>query len=201
MNHSIHFFDFDKWAPCGYYVALCVGFAFPRVEQNAYPPEWIDLYTQRGFMLHDPVLKWIYDNTGSIRWSDIELPDPRRIMRQAAGFGMRYGIAVSFSDEFDGMRSFATFARKNREFKDDEIHFFRDSLWALHSAARPPVNLTEAELEVLRMLRSGFLMKQIAGKIGVSLGAIKQRLRNAKFKLGAKTSNQAISLALEYGLL
>lgn len=201
MNLSIHSFEFQKRAPQGFYVALRVGFAFPMAEQNAYPPEWIEIYTQQGFMLHDPVLKWIYDNDGWIRWSDINLPDPRKILAQAEVFGMKYGIAVSCSDDQGGLRSFGTFAREDREFDDEEIRFLSDALGALHSSAHAPSNLTEAELEVLRLMRDGYLMKQIADEIGVSLGAIKQRLKNAKAKLGAKTSSQAIALSLEYGIL
>ncbi len=201
MNLSIHSFEFDNLAPQGYYVALRVGFAFPMAEQNAFPAEWIEIYTQQGFMLHDPILKWVYDNAGAIRWSDIEEPDPRLILRQAEVFGMRYGVAISCSDDNGGLRSFGSFAREDREFEDEEIKYLLDAVGALHSAAQTPTKLTEAELEVLRMMRDGLLMKQIADEIGVSLGAIKQRLKHAKSKLGAKTSSQATALAIEYGLL
>lgn len=50
----------------------------------------------------------------------------------------------------------------------------------------PPTNLTKAELEALRMVKDGLLVKEIANILGVSEGAVKQRLRNAKSKLGAK---------------
>lgn len=201
MNLSIHSFEFQKVATQGYYVALRVGFAFPMAEQNAFPQDWVDIYTHQGLMLHDPVLKWIYDNNGACRWSDIDLPDPRQIMRQAEIFGLNYGVAVSCGGGLDGLRSFGSFAREDREFEDSEIKFLTDAVGALHSAAQSPVSLTEAELEVLRLMRDGLLMKQIADEIGVSLGAIKQRLKNAKSKLGARTGSQATVLALEYGLL
>ena len=201
MNLSIHSFEFQNVALQGHYVALRVGFAFPMAEQNTFPPEWIEIYTQHGFMLHDPVLKWFYDNSGCVRWSEIDLPDPRKILAQAEIFGLKYGVAVSCEDDDGGLRSFGTFAREDREFNTDEIRFLCDAVDALHSAAQPPANLTDAELEVLRMMRDGLLMKQIADEIGVSLGAIKQRLKNAKSKLGARTSSQATALAIDYGLL
>nr|AJW69532.1 LuxR family transcriptional regulator [uncultured Rhodobacterales bacterium] len=201
MNRSIHSFGFQKLAPGGFYIALRIGFAFPMAEKNAFPPEWVEIYTQRGLMIHDPVLKWAFSHSGAARWSEIGVSDPLGIMRQAAAFGMCYGAVVSYVGRCGGMRSYGTFAHGEREFDDAEIQTLSDAVKVLHDEADPPANLTKAELEVLRLMRDGLLMKQIADEIGVSLGAIKQRLKNAKLKLGARTSNQATALALEYGLL
>ena len=65
----------------------------------------------------------------------------------------------------------------------------------------PPSNLTMAELEALRMVKNGLLLKQIAAQLGVSDGAVKQRLKNARLKLNAKTGTQAASMATAYGLI
>jgi LuxR family transcriptional regulator len=65
----------------------------------------------------------------------------------------------------------------------------------------PPTNLTMAELEALRMVKEGMRLKQMAHALGVSEGAIKQRLRNAKLKLGASTGAQAATRASDYGLI
>ena len=53
----------------------------------------------------------------------------------------------------------------------------------------------------LGMVRDGLLLKEIANALGVSEGAIKQRLKNAKKKLGAKTSTQAAATAAQHGLI
>lgn len=71
----------------------------------------------------------------------------------------------------------------------------------LHSDKAPPTNLTEAELEALRMVKAGLRLKQISHDLGVTEGAIKQRLKNAKTKLGAKTGAQAATLASDFGLI
>ena len=49
-----------------------------------------------------------------------------------------------------------------------------------HIEKAPPRNITDAELEALRMVKDGMRLKQIAHSLGVSEGAVKQRLRNAK---------------------
>jgi LuxR family transcriptional regulator len=77
----------------------------------------------------------------------------------------------------------------------------RGHIQRLHAEKAPPSNLTLAELEALRMVRDGLRVKQIALELGVSEGAVKQRLKNAKLKLGAQTGAQAAAMASEFGLI
>lgn len=194
--------DVQSIAKNGYYIALRVGFAFPLEEVNALPQAWAEHYTRHRFMLHDPVIRWIYANTGAIAWSAIDLPDPMRVLDQAQTFGLRYGVAVAcFDGNREGQRSFGTFARSDREFQKDEIDALHAYVMKLHHAKAPPTNLTKAELEALRMVKEGQRLKQIAFTLGVSEGAVKQRLKNAKTKLGAQTSAQAAAMVGEFGLI
>ena len=186
----------------GYYLALRVGFAFPMEEVNALPAPWVDHYTTHRFMLHDPVIRWIYANTGAIAWSKIDLPDPMRVLDQAQTFGLRYGVAVAcFDGNREGQRSFGTFVRSDREFEKAEVEALQSYVVHLHHAKAPPTNLTKAELEALRMVKEGMRLKQIAFELGVSEGAVKQRLKNAKTKLNAQTSAQAAAMVGEFGLI
>lgn len=194
--------EIGQLAPSGYYVALRIGFAFPMEEVNAYPAEWIGHYTKQRFMLFDPIVRWAYSNVGTIRWSDIPLEDPKRIIAQAQTFGMRYGVTVSvFDSGADAQRSFASFTRSDREYTELEIKLLRAYLIRRHNETAPPTNLTKAELEALGMVKDGKRLKEIAFELSVSEGAVKQRLKNAKLKLGAKTGTQAAALANQYGLI
>lgn len=193
--------DVKELATTGFYVALRVGFAFPLEEINELPSPWVDHYTNHRFMLHDPVIRWIYANTGAIAWSAIDLPDPMRVLGQAQTFGLRYGLAVAcFDGNREGQRSFGTFARADREFDRTEIEALHAYVVRLHHAKAPPTNLTKAELEALKMVKEGQRLKQIAHTLGVTEGAVKQRLKNAKNKLNASTSAQAAAMAGEFGL-
>lgn len=188
---------FSSLAPVGHYIALRVGYAYPLMEYNTLPEPWVRRYTQMGFMLHDPVMHWLYEFKGATRWSQIRLPDPRNILREAADFGLRYGVAISHtSSEPDGQRSFGSFARSDREFEELEIRQLMAKLVKMHEKTIPSVQLSCAELEVLSLVRDGLLQKEIAYELGISEGAIKQRLKNAKLKLGARTSSQAVSVAI-----
>lgn len=194
--------EIGQLAPSGYYVALRIGFAFPMEEVNAFPPEWIMHYTKQRFMLFDPVVKWAYANVGAIRWSELTDDDPKRIIAQAQTFGMRYGVTVSvFDSNADAQRSYATFTRSDREYTDLEVKLLLAYLTRRHSETAPPTNLTKAELEALGMVKDGKRLKEIAFELSVSEGAVKQRLKNAKLKLGARTGTQAAALASQYGLI
>jgi LuxR family transcriptional regulator len=194
--------DLKELAPAGFHIALRIGFAFPLEEENAFPDAWITHYSKHRFMLYDPVIRWVYQNTGYVRWSEIEMDDPRRIIGQAKTFGLRHGAAISFVGEgAQSLRSFGSFARNDREFTDLEMRLLSAFISRRHAETAPPSNLTAAELEVLRMIKDGKRIKQIAHELEVSEGAIKQRLKNAKLKLSAKTGPQAAALASQFGLI
>lgn len=194
--------EFGTLAPAGYYIALRIGFAFPLAEHNALPQAWTDHYTRQNYMLSDPVMQWLYSNSGAARWSAITLPDLRGVLCDAREHGLNFGVAICFDDPGPkGQRSFGSFCRQDREFTDDEIGLLQRKLERLHIAMAPPTNLTKAELEALRMVKEGLLVKEIASRLNVTDGAVKQRLKNAKAKLGAKTSSQAVSAATGYGLI
>ncbi|MCR8725272.1 helix-turn-helix transcriptional regulator [Frigidibacter sp. ROC022] len=193
---------FFELAPAGHYLALRVGFAFPMEERIELPPAWIAEYTRGGLMLMDPVMKWVYQHQGAQRWSELALPDPANVLAAAARHGLCFGAAVAVNDhDLKGQRSFGSFARSDREFSDAELDELLAEVERLHQAKAPPTNLTKAELEALRMVKDGLLMKEIAGLLGVSEGAVQQRLKNAKTKLNATTSSHAVSMASGFGLI
>lgn len=194
--------EMQELAPVGYHLALRVGYAFPMEEINALPADWVEFYTRERFMLFDPVIRWFYQNAGAVRWSDIAISDPRGILEQAAHYGLKYGVAIAVYDQSNaGLRSFGSFLRDDREYTDDEIVKLRAHVEHLHHDREPPTNLTQAELEALRMVKNGMRLKQIAHELGVTEGAVKQRLKNAKTKLGATTGAQAATMARGYGLI
>ena len=189
-------------APSGYYIALRIGFAFPMEEVNELPAAWVDHYTKQRFMLFDPAVRWAYGNVGFRRWSDLEQEDPKRVILQARSFGLRYGVTVAVMDSSsNAQRSFASFTRGDREYTDLEVKLLQAYISRRHNETAPPTNLTRAELEALGMVKDGKRLKQIAHELHVSEGAVKQRLKNAKLKLGAKTGTQAAALANQYGLI
>ncbi|MEL6690079.1 MAG: autoinducer binding domain-containing protein [Pseudomonadota bacterium] len=195
------FDDFAQLAPNGHYVALRVRFTSPFHEENRLPEAWITEYTADGLMVFDPIMQWVFSQTGAIRWSALSIKDPHGILARAARHKLNYGVAASTQDAMTGERSFGIFAREDREFTDDEIAELMGTLAEHHRTRRRPQGLTEAECEALTLIRNGERLKGIAHNLGITESAVKARLVSAKRKLGARTSVHAVSLAAEAGLI
>jgi LuxR family transcriptional regulator len=153
-------------------------------------------------MLFDPAIRWAYENTGVVMWSELTGNDPKGVLAKAREYGLLHGITISvFDGNAEGQRSFGSFSRADRPFIDLEIKLLEAFLHRRHREMAPPKNLTEAELSALRMVKDGLRLKQIAFELKVTEGAVKQRLKNAKDKLGAKTSTQAATIAAQHGII
>lgn len=67
-------------------------------------------------------------------------------------------------------------------------------------AAIPEVDLTEREMEVLRLVATGATNKEIAEKLSVSEGTVKNHMSSILTRLGLRDRLQAALFALEHGL-
>jgi DNA-binding CsgD family transcriptional regulator len=186
----------DQISPAGFYVAIRVGFSFPEDELNSLPDNWVEFYTTKGLVVHDPAMKWVYANTGAVRFSEITLPDPHQVLEQAAVYGLNHGAAVSMTTPADrGRRTYGLFFRDDRDFANADLVKLQTIVARLHAGLENDMALTAAEIEALKLQAEGLRLKQIAAQIGISESAVKARLNNAKRKLGAKTLSQAASIA------
>lgn len=189
-------------APAGYYIAIRVGFAFPVAEQNCLPEAWVREYTVSGLGVHDPAMAWAYRNKGFVRTRDLADTDTQGVLELAKYHGLNFGAAVCCGDPDDGgERSFGFFFRSDRDYAALELEQLHAGLLAMHREYARPKNLTQAELETLNLVKNGLLMKEIASALGVSESAVKQRLRNARLKLNAKTGSQAAARATMLGMI
>jgi LuxR family transcriptional regulator, quorum-sensing system regulator SdiA len=201
-DEKIRDYGFGDVASAGFYIAFRLEFLLPEFEYKTFPRAWVHTYTRLGLMMFDPVMRWIYANTGAVRWSEIDLPDTHGILPRAAGYGLKFGVAISMLDPVDtSVRSFGNFCRSDRELSDAEISGLSHKMELLFSDLTAPDDLTAAELEVLAAIKEGRLIKEIAFALNVTEGAIKQRLRSAKDKLGARTTPQAVAIADGYKLI
>jgi LuxR family transcriptional regulator len=172
------------------------------VELNHLPANWVREYTAGGLIVHDPAMAWAYRNSGVIRWSELRDGDVQGVLELAKNHELNFGAVASFTDSgSSGQRTFGFFCRSDREYRAAELDQLHRSLVAAHRAHAQPRNLTAAELETLGLVKNGLLMKEIACVLGVSESAIKQRLKNARIKLSAKTGPQAAARATMLGMI
>ncbi len=195
--------DEISWlAPAGLQVSLRIRFVSATNAHNTYPAKWIQKYTAHGLMMHDPCMKWVYENTGMCRWSALKDQDTHNVFHMAESYGINFGAAISCQTETDaGNRSIATFGRSDREYEDAELTHLYNFVKSLHDAAAPPTNITDAEIEALLLLKRGLIIKEVAAELNISENAVKQRMSNARRKFGAKTTIHAASLAQQFGLI
>ena len=186
-------------SPKGYALALHIRFASAHIMLQTYDPRWTEIYTERGYMLADPMVFWGFGNDGTTRWSEIELPDPHGILAQAAEHGLKYGVAVALGPT--SSRTIGGFARDDREFTDAEIAQIADIVRALHDASTPPEALTPAQRMALRLVARGNRYAEAAALLGISESALKARLRAARERLFVRTTAEAVQRAQEYNLL
>ncbi len=191
--------DLAGLAPLGYYVALHIRFVSPMMTFQTYDQAWTDHYTQNAYGLRDPLVAWGISRTGASRWSEVDLPDPFGIIREAAQFGLKYGVIVSCGPV--SSRTIAGVARGDREFTDQEMAAISGVVLRLHHETEPPDNLTDAEIDALGVIASGQRHAQGAASLGISESALKARLASARKKLFARTTAEAIQRAKDYRFL
>jgi LuxR family transcriptional regulator len=150
-------------------------------------------------VLRDPMVAWGFSTTGTIRWSDPNLPDPFFLFREAAEFGLRHGCTVACGPIKS--RTIASFARPDREFEDAEIGALESVVQRMHDMTEPPEELTKAQAEALRCIAGGDRHSAAAERLGISESALKARITSARIRLMARTTAEAIQRAKDYRLI
>jgi LuxR family transcriptional regulator, quorum-sensing system regulator SdiA len=186
-------------APMGYTVGLHIRYASPLVYKSTYPDSWVEHYNDHSYYLRDPLVFWGIGVQGTVRWSEVPLPDPFNVMKQAANHGLRFGGVSSYGPI--GSRSIVGMARADREFTDGELAELTDLTARLHIAAKPPSELTKAQIEALKCVADGDRHTAAAAKLGITESAFKARLQSARLRLEARTTSEAVRKAREYRLL
>ncbi len=191
--------ELEQLAPMGYSVGLHIRFATPMVYKSSYPARWVEHYNLHSYYLRDPLVFWGIGVEGTTRWSSIPLPDPFGVLKKAAAHGLSYGAVSSYGPITS--RSIVGVARADREFTDDELETLRELTIQLHVAAKPPSDLSKAQIEALQCVANGDRHSAAAEKLGITESAFKARLQSARTRLEARTTSEAIRKAREYRLL
>jgi LuxR family transcriptional regulator len=188
-----------RFATSGYFIGLHIRFTSPLFTFQTYDQRWIDHYTENGYVLRDPMTAWGFSRTGWIRWSDPALLDPFGLFKEAAQYGLNFGATVACGPIKS--RTIASFARSDREFRDEEIATIEKTVHRLHDLSEPPEALTEAQIEALRMIAGGDRFAAAAEKLGISESALKARITTARNRLMARTTAEAIQRAKDNRLI
>lgn len=199
-NYDQELAEIERLAPSGYIMGFGLRFGRPDLILNRYPPGWTRQYEENNYFFRDPLSVWTMTQIGTIRWSEVTIPDPFNVMQEAAKFGLKYGAA--FVVKVDRKRSFMSLGRPDKEFSDTEMAMLaaKLQLWA-QLFARSQVVLSEKEVEALRLMRDGLSHAEACAALGISVSALKLRLSSAQKKLGARNTISAVVKAVRDGVI
>jgi len=142
----------EAQSPAGFAIAFHIRFTRPDFLFQTYSKTWTDIYSQSGFVMHDPIVRWGFENTGAIRWSMLD--DPVGVLEKARPHGLVYGFACAV--ENGGTRSVAGFARADREFTDAEIAAIAAQVATLHDETAKAGAMSAETREELRQMSIRF---------------------------------------------
>ena len=183
----------------GFVFVNSIGMKGPEFVHSEFPKPWQIAYEKRVFMWRDPVLLWaVMGKGGDKRWSDIDGLDVMGVMEAAKEFGLKFGAIFARGSI---KKSVLSLAREDREFTEEEMLLLSRMMDQLMVDVSLDRNLSEQELETLRLLRDGLSHKEIGTNLDISVSAVKFRLASARRKLGAQSNVHALALALQRSLV
>lgn len=142
--------ELDQKCPAGFAAALHIRFTRPTYLFQTYAQRWNDHYSSTGAHMHDPVVRWGLQNTGRIRWSDLEPYDETGFLEEAKDFGLMNG--VGFGVLIGDSRSIVACARADRDFTEAETDELERLVIELHNLTAGPGRLTPADEQALTEL-------------------------------------------------
>jgi LuxR family transcriptional regulator, quorum-sensing system regulator SdiA len=79
----------------GYLLAVHIRYTRPSLMFKTYPQDWLDYYSENGFMMVDPVVRWSMAHEGTVFWDDLEKDDSAGVVQSARKFGLSHGISFA----------------------------------------------------------------------------------------------------------
>jgi LuxR family transcriptional regulator, quorum-sensing system regulator SdiA len=79
----------------GYLLAVHIRYTRPALMFKTYPKDWLDHYSERGFMMVDPVVGWAMTQEGTAIWDDLAANDPAGVVAAARDFGLSHGVSFA----------------------------------------------------------------------------------------------------------
>lgn len=134
----------------GYAIGLHIKFTTPTFFFQSYSKDWLTHYSNKGMVIHDPIVRWGFENTGMADWDELSDMDERNVLGEAAEYGLNHGVVISLLQ--DGSRTIAGFSRTDRKFSEAEATQLHEHLTQLHNLTKNLTALPSAERAALKQL-------------------------------------------------
>ena len=90
---------------------------------------------------------------------------------------------------------------ENTSTKSQLLNFRTGQFIPLDTEPKPKVELTKRETEILKLVKEGYLSKEISSKLSISLHTVNTHRQRFLEKLGVNNSVEAVIFASRFGLL
>ncbi|MER9243905.1 LuxR family transcriptional regulator [Mesorhizobium sp. M0633] len=170
-----------------------------------YPDEWRQRYVEMGYGRIDPIIKASLKRAGAFRWSEVHndastTEDERRVLDEAATFGLRSGISVPLRGPNDSL-AIMSFARPwNREFPNKTISYLQLAAVHFHLRAAKFENpngvgevpkLSVRERECILWVTRGKSSWETGKILGISVNTVNFHIKNVMRKLNTVSRTAA----------
>lgn len=85
--------------------------------------------------------------------------------------------------------------------KSQFLNFRTGKIIPLETEEEPQIELTKRETEILKLVKGGYLSKEISSKLSISVHTVNTHRQRFLEKLGANNSFEAVMFASKFGLL
>jgi LuxR family transcriptional regulator, quorum-sensing system regulator SdiA len=104
----------------GFALAVHIRYTRPTLLYQTYEQAWSDHYSEKGYMLSDPVVHWGLTNSGWVEWASLVDRDPEGVIADAVAHGLTngwtYSVGTASSRTIAGLpRSGANFSNAERD--------------------------------------------------------------------------------------
>ena len=134
----------------GFALAIHIRLTRPTLLYQTYAQDWSDHYSEKGYMLSDPVVHWGLTQTGRVVWDSLAGQDPEGVLTAAKRFGLHHGW--SYATGVAGDKTIAGLTRSDRAHTEAEVAEICQIVDSIHALTEGVETLGQAEQDELRRL-------------------------------------------------
>ncbi|MEP2780832.1 MAG: hypothetical protein ABJO67_02400 [Pseudoruegeria sp.] len=190
--------DLKKICTFGFIILLDFNSTSQRVKYTELPRHWEDTYLSKRLRLTDPWLIWALKNNGSIRLSKIDYFS-NHFKAECEHAKLKFGSVISLHRQ--KRRSVIVAAHLERNFVISEVEHLSHTLDMLHTSLFNPSPISKKEAQLLSLLAGGNTILEASKALEISRATANSALATVKHSLRAKTTVQAIAIAVREGFI
>lgn len=186
----------------------------PAIMLN-YPDNWQKRYFEMGYHSIDPIIKTGRKRAGAFRWNEVysdasTTEDERRVLDEAATFGLRSGISVPLHGPH-GSFAIMSFAQPwDREFQNRTVTYLQLAAFHFHLRVAKFENLSSVgevpklslrERECILWAARGKSSWEISKILGISVNTVNFHIKNVMQKLDVGSRTVAAIKAIDFGII